>query len=80
LTIFFSKLVAKRISRINYPLISKITLCLVVGIVVCLSGWKGILVLFSSTCVGILCHLTGVRKGVMICCLIVPTFLFYFPF
>ena len=77
LTIFLAKFFSRRMDKMNYSLLSSITLG-VLGIVVFLfSGFFGLLVLTVSTFTGIYAISLGVRMTNMMGCLLIPTIIFY---
>ena len=73
LTKFFSQ----RINRINYSILSVGTLIFLVILVFIFSGYMGILILISSTLVGIYCNNLSVKKTHMMGCLLIPTIIYY---
>jgi putative membrane protein len=80
ITIKLSKNFAKIIHKVNYEKVSKIVICFLILVVFLLSGFKGILVLLTSTVLGLTCAHMNVRKGFLMGCLMIPTILFYLPF
>lgn len=78
ITKYLSKLLSKKIGKINYTLLSAITLIFLIIVVFKLSGFLGLLVLIASTLVGIYCNSLKIKKTQMMGCLLVPTMLFYF--
>lgn len=80
LTIKLSKLFAKVIPRVNYEKISKSIIIFLIFVVTIISGFTGLLVLISSTILGLTCAYFNVRKGFLMGCLMIPTILFYLPF
>ncbi|MCH7850484.1 MAG: tripartite tricarboxylate transporter permease [Nanoarchaeota archaeon] len=78
-TLYFSKIFALNISKINYSLISYGVLVLLCGVVLSFSGILGFLVFVVATFVGLFCSYIGVRKGFLMGALLIPTILFYFP-
>jgi putative membrane protein len=80
LAIKISRIIAKNLHKINYSKISKIILVLLILITLLISGFIGLLVLLTSTSLGLLCNFLGVRKSLLMGCLLIPTILFYWPF
>ncbi len=77
LTIFLAKFFSKKMNKMNYSLLSSITLA-ILGIVVFLfSGFLGLLILTVSTFTGIYAISLGVRRTNMMGCLLIPTIIFY---
>jgi putative membrane protein len=76
ISLIFSKI----ISNLNYKKISLTVLFFLVAINFFIVGKTGLLVLAVATLLGLLCQESGVRKGILMGCLIIPTILFYLPF
>jgi len=80
LTIQISKVFAKNIHKIEYSKLSVVVLiALTIGIFA-VSGFVGLLVFAVSTSLGLSCVESGVRKGFLMGCLLVPTIIYYLPF
>src|SRR3989344_859011 len=77
LSIKISKLFAKYLHKMNYSKISTGILIILTGVSFLFSGWLGLLVLISSTSLGIFAILTEVKKIMLMGCLMIPTILFY---
>lgn len=77
LTKFLAKSFSKHINKISYSKLSTIILILLVVIVTSISGFLGLWVLIISTMLGIYCNSLGVRKTLMMGCLLIPTVLLY---
>jgi len=77
LSIKISKLFAKYLHKMNYSKISTGILIILTGVSFLFSGWLGLLVLISSTSLGIFAILTEVKKIMLMGCLMMPTILFY---
>lgn len=73
LTIFFSK----KINKINYSVLSVATIIFLGIIVFIFSGFTGMLILISSTLVGVYCNSLSVKKTHMMGCLLIPTIIYY---
>lgn len=80
ITLFLSKKVSNKINDINYIFLSKIILYILIIITFIISGIYGLTVLMASTFLGIACQLAGIRKGVLMGCLLIPTIIIYLPF
>ncbi|MFH1451571.1 MAG: tripartite tricarboxylate transporter permease [archaeon] len=80
LTIKISKIFAKNISKINYTKISIVILSLLIIIILKFSGFLGLLIFTVSTFLGLTCIELGVRRGLLMGSLLIPTILFYLPF
>ena len=77
LTIFLAKIASQKIHKINYTLISSVTLLSLLIIVFLVSGFSGIIILTTSTLIGIYCISLKVKRTNMMGCLLLPTILFY---
>lgn len=77
LTELLAKFFSRNIKKINYTLISLVTLILLLVIVFLVSGFIGLIVLITSTFAGIYFISLGVRRTNMMGCLLVPTILVY---
>ena len=77
ITIKISKIFSKNIPRINYNLLSILTLIFLSIIIFYFSGFLGFLVFITSTSIGITCILLNVRRTTLMACLITPTILYY---
>ncbi|MFA4960676.1 MAG: tripartite tricarboxylate transporter permease [Candidatus Pacearchaeota archaeon] len=79
LTIFISKTFSNNIHKINYSKLSFLILIFLIIIVFIFSKFLGILVLFASTLLGLLCIELGVRRSFLMGCLLIPTIIYYLP-
>jgi putative membrane protein len=77
LTIFLAKFFSQKLTKINYTIISSITLLILIIIVFLISGFFGILILIASTLTGIYCISLKVRRSNMMGCLLIPTIIYY---
>ena len=77
LTKFLAKFFSQNIEKINYTLISLITLILLTTIVFLVSGFIGIAVLIASTFTGIYSISLKVRRTNMMGVLLIPTIIIY---
>jgi putative membrane protein len=77
LTKVLAKFFAQKISKINYSILSIATLIFLTIIVFIFSGFLGLLVLITSTLVGIYCNSLAVKKTHMMGCLLIPTMIYY---
>ena len=77
MTIKIAEIISKKISRINYFLLSIIVLVFLVILVTIISGFMGLLVLIVSTLTGIYSISMNVRRTNMMGCLIIPTIFLY---
>jgi len=77
LTLYLAKFFSRKIEKVNYTLLSIITLSFLATIVFLVSGFLGFLVLILSTFTGIYCISLGVRRTNMMGCLLLPVILLY---
>lgn len=77
LTKFLAGFFSQRISKINYTVLSLITLLSLLVVVFIVSGFFGLLILMTSTLTGIYCISLKVRRTNMMGCLLLPTILLY---
>jgi len=78
LTISLSKVVIKTISKINYNLVSILTLIFISFLVIIISGALGFLVFLTSTFIGLTAISLNIKRTHMMGCLMLPTILYYF--
>ncbi len=77
LGVYLSKVSAKFISQVSYPVISGMIIIFVTLLVVILSGFIGALVLMTATSLGIFTVRSNVKRTTLMGCLIVPTIIYY---
>jgi putative membrane protein len=81
ISFFLTKLLAKtfsqKITKINYTILTSVTLGILILITFLVSGFLGILILIISTFTGIYCIGLNIRRTSMMGCLLIPTILFY---
>jgi len=79
LTISLSKLFARNINKISYTKISLITLTILITITIIFSGIFGLLILVTSTLLGITCIELQAKKSFLMGALLIPTIIYYLP-
>ncbi|MEM7819500.1 MAG: tripartite tricarboxylate transporter permease [Candidatus Aenigmatarchaeota archaeon] len=79
LTLFLSKKFINWIEKIDYSLISKIVLFIIVILTFIFTGTYGIFLLFICCSFGLFVNLMNIKRGILMGVLILPTILFYFP-
>ena len=77
LTIFLANFFSQKINKINYSLLSFLTLIILGIVIILFSGIFGLIVLIISTLTGIYSISLGVRRTQMMGCLLIPTIIFY---
>jgi putative membrane protein len=80
LSLFFSKLFARKISNFNYEKISLFILIFLFLMSFIFSGWLGLLVLISATAIGIVAIEKGIRKMHLMGSIMLPIILYFLPF
>lgn len=80
LTLLIGKFFARNISKISYPMLSFIIICMLIFIVFIFSGFLGLLVFATGTFTGLVAIHFGVKRIFLMGCLIIPTLLIYWPF
>lgn len=79
LTIYISKIFAKRFLNINYSKLSIFILIFISAVVILFSGLLGFLVYLVATSIGLSAILTGIRRTHLMGGLMLSTILFYLP-
>ena len=74
-TLLLARFISRRVNRINYRSMNYFALFFTVLLVFILTGWLGLLVLATSTALGLLTVLLGVKRINCMSTLIVPTLL-----
>ena len=77
LTMFFAKIFSKWIARVNYRALCLGVISFVTLIVAYFSGITGILVMATSTAVGLISPLAGVKRSNAMGCLLLPVILYF---
>ncbi len=77
LTKKLAKIFSTKINKINYTLLSSITLFILISLVTLISGFLGVIILIISTITGILCISFNVKRVNMMGCLLLPVIILY---
>lgn len=77
LTIFFSRIFSNIISRINYKKLCFAIIIFVTILVITISRSVGLLILVTSTALGIFAQLKEVNKNQLMGCLLIPVIVFF---
>ncbi|HIH38676.1 tripartite tricarboxylate transporter permease [Candidatus Woesearchaeota archaeon] len=72
-----TKRIAKMLSKVDYKRLTIGIILLITLLTIILSGWVGLLVLFTATCLGILPVKVYVSRTATMGCLIVPVMIFF---
>lgn len=79
LTNIISIKISKIINKINYQKLSYSILILLLLTTLIISGLMGFVVLIIGTFIGLSTQYYGIKKGILMGCLLIPTIIFYFP-
>jgi putative membrane protein len=77
LTCFLAKSFSQKIEKVNYTLLTSITLIILITVVFLMSGILGLIVLTTSTFTGIYAINSKARRTNMMGCLMIPTIILY---
>jgi putative membrane protein len=78
LTLWLAKKFSKWMQRVNYSLTCKIILSFIVLLTIFLSGPIGLLILITSTALGMVPGFVGVKRSNCMACILVPVMIFFF--
>lgn len=78
--IFLSKLAVKYINKLSYFALSLTTLIIILLVNLIITNYLGIIILITSTSLGIFCILSNSKRINLMGCLLIPTILFYLSF
>lgn len=71
-TLWAGRIFSKNISKINYKFLVITIICFVTTLVIILTSWKGLLVLITSTALGIIPGIVKIQRTQTMACLIIP--------
>lgn len=77
LALNLSKIFSKVINKVNYNMLIISVISLIVILVFILSSWLGLLILVTSTAIGIIAPSLGVKRTHSMGCLLLPVILFF---
>ena len=77
LSLYFSKVFSAYISKINYQKLCISIIMLIVILTIFFTGFVGILILITSTAIGLLAPMVGVKRSNAMGCLLLPVILFF---
>lgn len=77
-TLFIGKFTSKNISKIPYAILLKISLVVIILMVFFFNGFIGLLILLTSSCIGIICLKMKVKRSVCMGVLLLPLIVKYF--
>ncbi len=76
LTLWFGRIFSKMISKVNYKLLVISIIVFVTILVIIMTSWIGLIVLITSTAIGLLPGVVKVQRTQSMACLIVPVILY----
>lgn len=77
LTLFFSKIFSRLIVQVNYKVLVISIIVFIFLMSILLNGWIGIIVLITSTAIGLIAPLKGIGRNHAMGCLILPVILYF---
>ena len=80
ITLKTGKMFCKIVTKINYKLLTGIIIAVIILLTIILSGWLGLLVLITTTAIGIIPGIVKVTRTQAMGCLLVPTLGYYLNF
>ena len=76
-TLFLGKKIPKILAKINYRLLTAAVMCFIISLVFIITGFYGLLILFASTSIGLLCAFLEIRRSHCMGILLIQTILFF---
>jgi len=80
LALKFGIIFSKMISNVNYPILCLTIISLITTLVLIFSGPLGLLVLFTSTMIGLIPQLTNTGRNHLMGCLVLPVIIFFLSY
>ncbi len=77
LTLFFSKVFSRIIAKINYKALVLGIICFIFLMTILLNGWIGIIILITSSTIGLIAPLKEIGRNHAMGCLILPVILYF---
>ncbi|MBD3202885.1 hypothetical protein GF327_01210 [Candidatus Woesearchaeota archaeon] len=77
LTLYFSKIFSRLIVKVNYKLLVISIIVFILLMSLFLNGWIGLIVLITSTSIGLIAPLKGIGRNHSMGCLILPVILYF---
>jgi len=77
LSMYFARIFSNIIEKVNYQILSSAIILLIVILAFVFSGWLGFLVLFVSTCLGLIPVCLGIGKNHSMGCLLIPVIIYF---
>jgi putative membrane protein len=77
ITMFLGKRIPKFLAKLNYKYLSLSVIILMTIMVFLMTGVYGLLIVFTSTSIGLLCAHLGIKRSHCMGCLLIPSILFF---
>ncbi len=77
LTLFFARIFCTIINKVNYKKLVIAILCFIVLLTIIISSWIGILILITTTAIGMIPGIVKVTRTQAMGCLLLPTIVYY---
>jgi len=78
LTLYLGKRIPNFLAKLNYRYLNLSVISFIILLVFVLTGFRGLLVAFASTSIGLLCASLEIRRSHCMGVLLIPTILFFF--
>jgi putative membrane protein len=73
----FSKYFIKLLQRMNYAVVAKIVIAVLIILTFVFSGFQGFYVLILSTGIGLYCNHKGIQRSIMMACIMLPVMIYF---
>ena len=77
LALFFGRCFSKLISKVHYPTLVWSIILFIIVMTIILTKWIGLLILFTSTAIGVIPAIVKVRRIQAMACLLLPVLLYF---
>lgn len=77
LALYLAKVFARNITKINYSKLVLAVILIIVLLTIYFSGWIGMIILITSTAIGLIAPIIGVKRSHAMGCLLLPVILFF---
>jgi putative membrane protein len=77
MALYLSKSFIKLLSRMNYNLVAKVVIFILISLTFILSGFQGLYVLIISTGIGLYCNYKGIPRSIMMACIMLPVMIYF---
>jgi putative membrane protein len=73
----FSKYFILLLQKMNYALVAKAVIAILVILAFVFSGFQGLYVLIISTIIGLYCNFKGIQRSMMMACIMLPVMMYF---